>query len=261
MHFTDQMNRTLTLHPVPKRIVSLVPSQSQYLWDLGLKDELVGISKFCIYPDDMFRTVTRVGGTKNVDIGKILELKPDLVIGNKEENVKEQIEELEKHVPVWMSDVNSLDDACHMMLELGKICGKENESVKMVGEIKASLSRVKGLFGGKRIAYFIWNKPYMVAASNTYIHNVLEFLGCENVFKEEQRYPETTLEKIQQLNTELCLLSSEPFPFTNAHREEIQKALPHAKVIVVSGEIFSWYGSYLLSLESYVKELKRKLDD
>ncbi len=261
MHYTDQMNRSIVLESPPKRIVSLVPSQSQYLWDLGLTDELVGISKFCIHPDEMYRSVTRVGGTKNLDINKILELKPDLIIGNKEENVKEQITELEKYCHVWMSDVNTLEDAYAMMLQLGKICGKEKESARMVSDIMSSLSNIKGLFKGKRVAYFIWNKPYMVAASNTYIHNVLEFIGFENVFKDEQRYPETTIEKIRQLNTEICMLSSEPFPFTDIHQTEIQSALQLSKVMVVSGEIFSWYGSYLLSLEPYVKELKRKLDD
>lgn len=261
MHYTDQMNRSIVLESPPKRIVSLVPSQSQYLWDLGLTDELVGISKFCIHPDEMYKRVARVGGTKNLDIQRILALKPDLIIGNKEENVKEQIAELEKHCHVWMSDVNTLEDAYAMMLQLGKICGKEEASAKMVGEIKTSLGRVKGLFGGKRVAYFIWNKPFMVAASNTYITNVLEFIGFENVFKHLQRYPEVDLNLVNIVGTDLCLLSSEPFPFSEEHAEEIQRSLPTTKVLLVSGEMFSWYGSYLLTLEGYVNELKKKVND
>ena len=261
MLFIDQIGNKVTLSEVPKRVVSLIPSQSEYLWDLGLKDELVGISKFCIHPKEMFEKITRVGGTKQLDIEKIKSLKPDLIIGNKEENVKEQIEELQKFFPVWMSDVNTLEEAYSMMLSLGEICGKKEESVKMVNTIKINLNEVKDLFRSKRVAYFIWNKPYMVAAKDTFIHSVLEFAGLKNVFSDRSRYPEIALADIQSASPHYCFLSSEPFPFDHVHLLELQAHLSNTKVVLVDGEMFSWYGSHLLSLGPYLKKLKNEIGD
>lgn len=259
MIFTDQINHQLQITKTPRRIISLIPSQSEYLWDLGLKTELVGISKFCIHPKEMFENVTRVGGTKQLDIEKIKALKPDLIIGNKEENVKEQIEELQKHFPVWMSDVNTLDEAYDMMLKLGEICGKQKQSEGMVLVIKKGMQEVHNLFQQKTAAYFIWNSPYMVAASETFINSILQHCGLVNYFSEQNRYPQIQL---NQLNgVDYCFLSSEPFPFNEQHCRDIQLQLPNSKVVLVDGELFSWYGSRLLYLPSYLKLLKQQLND
>src|ERR1700741_3198050 len=110
MHFIDQTGRKISIPQIPQRIISLVPSQTELLFDLGLDKEVVGITKFCVHPPEWFQTKTRVGGTKQLKIDLIKQLQPDLIIANKEENVKEQIEELEKHFPVWISDVNNLED-------------------------------------------------------------------------------------------------------------------------------------------------------
>jgi len=259
MIFTDQLHNKIQIDKSPMRIVSLIPSQSEYLWDLGLKSELVGISKFCIHPKEMFEGVTRVGGTKQLDIEKIKALKPDLIIGNKEENVKEQIEELQKYFPVWMSDVNTLDEAYDMMLKLGALCGKQSESEAMVTEIKNGMAEMNDLFHQKRVAYFIWNNPYMVAASDTFINSMMEHCGLINHFKAQIRYPEVDL--TQLVNVDYCFLSSEPFPFTEIQRKEIQLKLPNTKVIIVDGEMFSWYGSHLLNLPPYLKSLKKQFFD
>lgn len=261
MFYTDQIQHTIELTQTPKRIVSLIPSQSEYLWDLGLREELVGISKFCIHPKEMFETVTRVGGTKQLDIEKIKQLKPDLIIGNKEENVKEQIEELQSYFPVWMSDVNTLDEAYDMMLKLGEITGKAQKSIELVEQIKRDLSSVKDLFNKKKVAYFIWNKPYMVVAKKTYIDSVLQFCGLTNVFDGHTRYPEVTLSDLKNAAPDLCFLSSEPFPFHSEHLNEIQSQLPQTKVVLVDGEMFSWYGSHLLSLAPYLIQLKKEIGD
>ncbi len=125
MLFVDQLNNSIKLSNYPKRIVSLVPSQSELLWDLGLKDELVGITKFCIHPAEMFNSVTRVGGTKALDIEKIRSLHPDLIIGNKEENEKSQIELLSKEFNVWMSDINNLSEAIQAIELIGNLTHKE----------------------------------------------------------------------------------------------------------------------------------------
>lgn len=261
MLFTDQLGNKLDISIPPKRIVSLVPSQSEFLWDLGLRSELVGITKFCIHPNEMHSSVERIGGTKQIDIYKIKALNPDLIIGNKEENVKEQINELSEEFNVWMSDVNSLNDTFDMMESLGFICGKEELALKMVMQIKMELNEIRGIFKGKKVAYFIWNDPYMTAGGNTFINSVLDFLGFENVFQKRERYPQTSLEELRQLQPELCFLSSEPFPFSEKHRNELQKQLPGSRVMLADGEMFSWYGSHLQKLKDYVLNLKKEIGD
>jgi ABC-type Fe3+-hydroxamate transport system substrate-binding protein len=255
--FKDQLNQSIELESAPKRIVSLIPSQSEYLWDLGLRNELVGISKFCIHPKEMFETVTRVGGTKQIDLEKIKQLDPDIIIGNKEENVKEQIEALQKHFPVWMSDVNTLDEAYDMMLKLGEMCGKKAESEKMLSGIIDKMNGIRNLFEGKRVAYFIWNKPYMVAASDTFIDSIMRECGMINHLKSKTRYPEISVGDLE--GADYCFLSSEPFPFDHKHLTELQGQLKTCKVALVNGEMFSWYGSHLRLLPDYLKKLKNKL--
>lgn len=259
MLYTDQLGNKIELKQKPKRIVSLVPSQSEFLWDIGLKTELVGITKFCIHPKEMFDSVNRIGGTKQLDISKIKRLQPDLIIGNKEENVKEQIEILQNQFPVWMSDVNTLDEAYEMMLSLGILCGKEEESTDLVTRVRENMISVKDLFSGIKVAYFIWNKPYMVAASYTYINSVLTYAGFENVFQNQSRYPEISIPALEDLKTDLLLLSSEPYPFTEKHCTELHRLLPDAKVMLADGEMFSWYGSRLVSLPDYLLNLKERL--
>lgn len=257
MQFRDQLYHHVELRSTPKRIISLIPSQSEYLWDLGLRDELVGISKFCIHPKEMFEKVTRVGGTKQIDIEKIRSLQPDLVIGNKEENVKEQIEELKQYVPVWMSDVNTLDDAYDMMLKIGEMCGRQKESEMMVSKIINGMMEVKDLFQNKRVAYFIWQKPYMVAGADTFIDSIMQECGMVNHFNNKKRYPEVSVMDCE--GADLCFLSSEPFPFNETHLSEMQSELKNCKVALVNGEMFSWYGSHLRLLPDYLKTLKKQL--
>jgi len=255
--FEDQLHQTINLEATPKRIVSLIPSQSEYLWDLGLRNELVGISKFCIHPTEMFESTARVGGTKQLDLEKIKSLKPDVVIGNKEENVKEQIEELRKHVPVWMSDVNTMDDAFDMMLKLGQMCGKQTQSEKMVSEIVEEMNEISHLFQNERVAYLIWHKPFMAAASDTFIDSVMRECGMINHFKNQKRYPEIKKSDLQ--GADYCFLSSEPFPFNKSHVAELQNDLKNCKIVLVDGEMFSWYGSHLRLLPSYLKKLKNQV--
>ena len=257
MLYLDQLQQSIELKTVPKRIISLIPSQSEYLWDLGLQNELVGISKFCLHPKQMFETVTRVGGTKQLDLETIKSLKPDLIIGNKEENVKEQIEELKEYFPVWMSDVNTLDDAFDMMLKLGEIFERKAESEAMVTQIIESMKEIGNLFEGKRVAYFIWNKPYMVAASDTFIDSIMNECGIINHFKNKKRYPEITIEDLT--GADYCFMSSEPFPFDQKHIQELQGAVKNCQFVLVDGEMFSWYGSHLRLLPNYLKKLKKEL--
>ncbi|PBQ33589.1 cobalamin-binding protein [Sphingobacteriaceae bacterium] len=255
MQYKDQIGNRVDLAAKPLRVISLVPSQSEFLWDLGLREELIGITKFCIHPDEMFRSISRIGGTKKLDLDKIRSLKPDLIIGNKEENQKEQIEILQKEFPVWMSDIYTFEDSFQMMENLGQILEKQKETQLILEKLKASLLKIKALFKDQEVAYFIWNKPYMCAAKDTFIDHVLSYLGLENALGEFTRYPELTEEDLRRINPEVCFLSSEPFPFKEEHIKELQRCLPEAKILIVDGEVFSWYGTRLLHLEKYVQGL------
>jgi ABC-type Fe3+-hydroxamate transport system substrate-binding protein len=258
--YRDQTGFLCDIPAVPQRIVSLVPSQSEFLWHIGCEDQLAGITKFCIHPAEMRSTVPHVGGTKSIDIEKISRISPDLIIGNKEENEKQQIDLLRKEFPVWMSDINDLEDAYKMMLSLGEILGKRQITKQLVNDIKSSLEPLKGLFSGLRVAYLMWYRPYMVAASGTYIHNVLTYLGFENVFRYSPRYPEITENDLKDASPDVCLLSSEPFPFAEKHRAELKKILPGSKIILSDGEAFSWYGPRMLTLAKHVKEIQGSLN-
>jgi ABC-type Fe3+-hydroxamate transport system substrate-binding protein len=253
MKFTDQTGYTIELNGKPKRIISIVPSQSELLWDMGLGEELIGITKFCIHPDEMFRSKERVGGTKKLNIEKIRVLKPDLIIGNKEENEQGQIEELRKEFKVWMSDIYDLKDAYDMMKSCGALCGKENEAAKIILQIQNNFKvlNTSGL-KDKTVAYFIWYDPFMAAASSTFIDFILKEIGFKNVYSDLQRYPELNIEQIKKASPDYILLSSEPFPFKEKHVNELKAVCPDSKILLVDGELFSWYGSRLLKAPEYL---------
>ena len=264
MIVTDQLNRTIEFNFPPKRIISLVPSQSELLWDLGLQNELVGITKFCIHPTEMFRSVKRIGGTKTVKLNEIQKLNPDLIIANKEENQQEQIEELCKHFPVYVSDIYTVSDALQMIEQVGLITNREEQSKKLASSIYEKYLQFKSQnFKSKiekRVAYLIWKKPYMAAGSNTFITNMLHECGFVNVFANHTgRYPEINVEDLKKENPDFVFLSSEPYPFKEKHILELQTHLPQTKIILVDGEMFSWYGSRLLYAFDYFEDLIKEL--
>jgi ABC-type Fe3+-hydroxamate transport system substrate-binding protein len=257
--FTDQTGRTITLHKSPQRIVSLVPSQTELLHTIGLEQEVAGITKFCIHPMEWFRNKTRVGGTKQLKMDIIHQLKPDLIIANKEENVKEQVEELASHYPVWISNVNNPDDAYEMIEQIGLMTGKKEKAAAIITQIKTNFSGLRIPGARPRTAYLIWQKPYMTVGGDTFIHSMLEAAGFENVFHHLARYPEITIADLLIVRCQLLLLSSEPFPFKQKHNDELQPHLPNTKILLVDGEMFSWYGSRLLYAPGYFRELYRQI--
>lgn len=257
MLFTDQLNNSIVLDSYPKRIISLVPSQSELLWDLGLRDELVGITKFCIHPQEMFDSIERVGGTKNLNIEKIRALKPDLIIGNKEENEQTQILELQKEFPVWMSDIYHLEDALKMIELVGELVNQSSKADFILNNIQHSFLNIQKV--SKTGLYLIWNKPYMAAGRDTFIGDMLKKIGIQNVLEQNSRYPELCLDDIKALNPEFIFLSSEPYPFNDTHIQELQKEMPKAKIKLVDGELFSWYGSRLQYSVDYFNELIKNI--
>ena len=259
MLFTDQTGRLVEINNPPQRIISLVPSQTELLYDLGLDKEVAGITKFCIHPDHWFRNKTRVGGTKQVKMDIIHQLQPDLIIANKEENVKEQVEELARHYPAWVSNINTLDDALLMIREIGSITAKEKAAQKIVTRIKDNFESLKTPGFRLKTGYLIWKDPYMTVGGDTFIHNMLEAAGFENVFSEQKRYPAISIDELKNSGCELLLLSSEPYPFKQKHMDELQQHLPSTKIMLADGEMFSWYGSRLLKAPAYFTELRNKL--
>ncbi|MBB6238182.1 ABC-type Fe3+-hydroxamate transport system substrate-binding protein [Pedobacter sp. AK013] len=260
--FTDQMGREVTINFPPKRIISIVPSQTELLFDLGLDQEIIGLTKFCIHPIEKFAERTKVGGTKKLNIELIRDLKPDLIIGNKEENTQSDIEELEADFSVWMSDIFTLDDAMKTIGQIGALVDREPEASYLNHLISAGFNDLKALALqhriDKKVAYLIWRKPYMAAGKNTFINDILLFNGMTNVI-EDERYPAVTLQQLKTTNCELILLSSEPYPFSEKHMEEIQAAIPEAKIILVDGEMFSWYGSRLVKAVQYFFEFQKQI--
>ncbi len=244
------------------RIISLVPSQTELLAYLGLEKEVTGITKFCVHPEKWLREKTRVGGTKNIHLQKIDELSPDLVIANKEENVKDQIRKLAEKYDVWVTDVNSLEDAIKMITDIGKLTNRVHEASLLNLKIKEGFEKLYKVVSEKRktrAAYFIWKDPWMVAGNHTFINDMMKHAGLENVFANHERYPEISLNELKEKNTELILLSSEPYPFKENHQSEIQKLLPGIKIEIVDGEMFSWYGSRLVkSFDYFLSFLKNQ---
>jgi len=255
--FTDQTGHNVIIEKPPRRIISLVPSQTELLYYFGLNEEVVGITKFCVHPKAWFNAKTRVGGTKNIKPEIIRSLQPDLIIANKEENVKEQVEELSTHFPVWISDVNNLADAYEMIEQIGTITARNETARKLVAEIKQEFSILKKDCPKTSACYLIWQKPYMTVGGDTFINAMMKTAGFENVFKSDSRYPEITIEDMMARNPAIILLSSEPFPFTDKHVEELKTHFPGTAIILVDGELFSWYGSRMLHAPGYFLNLRQ----
>lgn len=241
------------------RIVSLVPSQTELLFDLGLADRIVGITKFCVHPREWFDSKPRVGGTKTVDLKKVAALQPDLIIGNKEENEKDNIEALSTIAPVWMSDIYTLEDSLDMINRLGNLLKTKAKASILVNEIKYEFAQLLRLKTSKSCLYLIWRNPYMGAGSRTFIHHILtEQLGFKNCIEEETRYPEIEMEHFRK-QPDCIFLSSEPYPFKQKHIDELKQFFPKSKLVLVDGEFFSWYGSRLKSAPRYFQELLNQL--
>ncbi len=257
--YTDQTAEPVFIPSFPKRIISLVPSQTELLARLGLEDEVIGITKFCVHPERWFNTKTRTGGTKQVNFDVVQQLKPDLIIANKEENVKEQVEELKKYYPVWVSDVNDLDGALDMITQIGIITNRQQASTVIISTIRENFLHLPPVTAPLRTAYLIWQKPYMTVGGDTFIHSMLKAAGFENVFAGKSRYPEITIEELKLLHPDIILLSSEPYPFKQKHADELQQHLPSAKIVLADGEMFSWYGSRLIEAPAYFTRLRNEI--
>ncbi|MDC3388591.1 helical backbone metal receptor [Flavobacteriaceae bacterium] len=264
MIIKDQLNRTLSFKSIPKRIVSLVPSQTELLVDLGLINDIVGITKFCIHPDNLRKSKTIVGGTKQVNIEKIRALQPDVILCNKEENTQEMVNQLEEIAPVHVSDISNLKDTRELINLYGQLFNVNN----MANSIVKKLQHLESEFllfiknkSIKNVAYFIWRKPWMVAGGDTIINFLLSINKFHNIFEDIVRYPEIKLELLKDKDLDYIFLSSEPYPFKEKHFNEIKNVLPKSQIFLVDGEYFSWYGTRLLGAFNYFKNLHKIIHD
>jgi ABC-type Fe3+-hydroxamate transport system substrate-binding protein len=256
----DQMGRTVEVPDRPQRIISLVPSQTELLYDLGLGERVVGITKFCVHPETWFKTKHRVGGTKKVDFDKVRALKPDLIIGNKEENERKDIQELEKEFPVWMSDVRDLSGALDMILRVGELTGTKDKAEALRKGIEEAFAKQHYIEPALTVVYLIWRQPFMVAGHGTFVNDMLKRCGLVNVFDEgDARYPEITAQELAEADPDIILLSSEPYPFVQKHIAEFNMICPGTPVVLVDGEFFSWYGSRLLKAPAYFNGLLARM--
>ncbi|MEN0003267.1 MAG: helical backbone metal receptor [Bacteroidota bacterium] len=256
----DQMGRAIQLTTPPNRIISLVPSQTELLLDLGLAHAVVGRTKFCVHPKPTVQNIPKIGGTKKLKLDQIRALQPDLIIGNKEENTKEELELLMQEFPVWMSDIADLSAALEMIRQLGEITHTSAKAEALADQIQANFASLRPYQAHPiDCAYFIWRKPYMVAASDTFINHLLAQAGFRNVFGHLTRYPAITASQLAAAAPPYLLLSSEPFPFKDKHIQELQAICPQSVIRLVDGELFSWYGSRLLHAPAYFSNLRKAL--
>lgn len=235
------------------KIISLVPSITEALFDLGLtENEVIGRTKFCIHPSEKVKNIEIIGGTKNLNIEKIRSLQPDLILANKEENIKEQVEILMEDFKVIVYNTETVEDNYYLVKNLGLLFNKEERAQIFNMKIYEVLTEAK-INSKVKAAYLIWKKPYMTVGSDTFIHNILSEIGFENLFKNQTRYPEIKVEDLAEAN--VIMLSSEPFPFKEKHITELKDFYPDKKIMIVDGEAFSWYGTHIAKCEDYFKAL------
>lgn len=256
MQVSDQLNRTLSFKKTPERIVSLVPSQTELLVDLGLQSKLVGVTKFCVHPESLRSETTVVGGTKTVHFDRISSLLPDIIVCNKEENTQEMVEELSRIAPVWVSDIYTVEDSLDMIRSMGELFSVSEKASEVIESIWTKVSDFSEFMKDKpfrKAAYLIWKEPYMAAGKNTFIDHLMSLNRFQNIFSEEpSRYPEIPLVRLRE--AEVILLSTEPYPFKEVIADRLSTELKR-EVLLVDGEFFSWYGSRLVGAFDYFKTL------
>jgi len=250
--FRDQIGREIIIEGRVERIVSTVPSITELIVDLGARDRLLGLTSWCIHPPGLREEKTVIGGTKDLGIDKIRALKPDLIIANKEENPKEQIDALAQEFPVWVSDVRELNHAFEMIKLIAALIQEEEAGLEMIAnfnKLRAEINPQEKL----SYLYFIWKDPWMVAGSDTYISALLAESGLINLApKNEGRYPVLSMDTIKKLNPDRIILSSEPYSFKSKDLKEFHQG--GYKSFLVNGEYFTWYGSRLGKSLQYLRK-------
>lgn len=245
----DDCKRVVSLPESRERVVSLCPSITETVAELAAQT-LVGRTRYCIHPAGVIADIPTVGGTKNPNVDAIRGLQPDLIIAEKEENRQEDVLALQSVAPVWVFDIRTVANALRMIRQLGLLLHRRVAAEHLASGIEECWPQIPVGAKSERVLYLIWRKPWMAAAGGTYIDSVLGSLGLINVLGDQQRYPELTVSSLKTLKPDRVLLSSEPYPFNSTHQDELREVLPDAKIELVDGEAFSWYGSRMLASAS-----------
>lgn len=253
--FTDDLGRIIRVNFPPQRIISFVPSITELLFDLNLDDEIIGITDYCIHPVNKVGKKEKIGGTKNIKIAKVFQMQPDLIISCKEENVKSQIERCTTKCPVYVCDVRDYESAIKMIKDISELTAREKG--KLIAEnIIKEFSKIRRNYLSKRTAYLIWKSPWMTVSEHTFIGSMLRINGLVNVFADRpEKYPQIVIDDLLAANPELILLPSEPYNFIRSDAEELQLLFPDAQILLVNGELFSWYGSRMLMMPDYFNSI------
>lgn len=195
-----------------------------------------------------------------MNLAKIRGLKPDLIVANKEENEKSDIDSLRSDFEILLTDIYTYEDAIEAIIDIGSRVKSKEKAVQLAAQIEAAYASLELPDSAHAVLYLIWKEPLMAVGRKTFIHSMLQKAGYVNVIPgSDSRYPELTDQEIEKLNPEYIFLSSEPFPFNAVHQKSIQERFPLSKVVLVNGEMFSWYGSRMLPAAQYFKELKQSL--
>lgn len=281
MTIRDHLGREVPLDRAPQRIVSLCPSQTETLVDLGAGERLVGRTKFCIHPEAIVKDIPEIGGTKQVRMADLDALAPDLILAEMEEQTPELVAELEENYPVFVTRVENIPDALTMIRDVGALLDgafahlstaqlpqkpipADRPALKtaqtLATEIDRSLQAIAPLAQPMSCVYLIWENPVMGVGANTYINSVLSYMGLVNgLLTHEGRYPTLSHAEIKTLSPSVLMLSSEPFPYKTKHLEVYQALLPQTQVMCVDGEMFSWYGTRMQKAAAYLAQLANKL--
>ncbi len=256
MRTVDDLGFKLDLPAQPRRIVSLVPSWTETLFAFGAAGAIVGVTRFCVEPADAVAAVPKIGGTKNPDIKAILDLKPDLVIANAEENRREDIEKLRiGGAAVFTTYPRTVASAVESILKLGNVVGRSAEAGAMTREIVKSVSEIEtglGAWSKLRFRVFcpVWKNPWIAFNGDTYAHDVLRMVGFNNIYATAgDRYPRVTLDEALDLRPDYVLLPDEPYEFSAKDVEELKPLLPPAlsrRVVLINGRDLHWYGARMV---------------
>ncbi len=252
---TDDLERVVELERPAERIVSLVPSITETLFALGAGERVVGVTIYCVHPAEQVRTRTRVGGTKNIALKTIVELAPDLVIANVEENRRQQIAALEEAgLRVFVTFPRTIEGCLKMIADVAALAGADEPGKALIGAVEQARAEVASpaRAAPARVLCPIWKNPYMTVNRDTFVDSVLRAAGGENVFADKaERYPRFTLDEVLERKPEVILLPTEPYHFGPADMSDFAAlgarvpAVRDGRMYIVEGELLSWYGPRL----------------
>ncbi len=250
IQMTDATGWPVELGAPPRRIVSLVPSTTETVFALGSGEQVVGVTRYCVRPDEARQRARVIGGTKSPRIDVIRRLEPDLILANQEENREQDVRKLRTLAPVYVAFPRDVPSAVAEILNLGILLDREGSARRLAAELADSLARVREKSAARppySHLYLIWQNPYLCAGPGTFIDALLSETGGRNVIPSGQtRYPEIALQQMQQLAPQVIFLSSEPFPFAEQDRKGLAEKLSgldwERRCLRVDGQLLSWHG-------------------